>query len=500
MNFFSLDCEGDATVTDIQRDRPDDYFSDWKEREALAEDLIPLVGKLYREKNVKSYIYGHSLYNESVLDVMLAHRTVRQVEKNELSEFETFPVAKILSELDLGPAHIDIGRMAVNYEMEAKSKGVSIEDYVKAEVADLIGNDDDEGGPRDIILYGFGRIGRLMARLLIEKTGSGENLRLKAIVVRQGGAKNDLVKRASLLQRDSVHGPFRGTIRIDEERSSFVANGNEIKVIYANSPDTIDYTQYGIKNAIVVDNTGKWRDEEGLSLHLKAKGVSKVLLTAPGKGSLKNIVYGINHESIEDSDTIISAASCTTNAISPPLKVIDDEFGIKYGHVETVHAYTNDQNLIDNYHPADRRGRSAAMNMVITETGAAKAVGKVMPQFEGKLTGNAIRVPTPNVSMAILNLSLEKETTVEEINEFMRQIALHSELRKQIDYSNSPEVVSTDFVGTRSACIFDSEATIVNKSNAILYLWYDNEFGYSCQVHRVLEKMAGVKYAVYPKS
>ena len=482
-----------------KRARPDDYFADWKEREALAEGLIPLVGKLYREKNVKTYIYGHSLYNESVIGIMQAHRTVRQVEQNELSEFETFPVAKVLADLDLGPAHIDVGRLAVNYEKDAKPQGVSVEDYVKEQVEDLISKHNGNHHPQDVVLYGFGRIGRLMARLLIEKTGGGENLRLRAIVIRPGSAPDDLEKRASLLSRDSVHGRFRGTIRVDEEHQSIVANGNEIKVIYANAPDTIDYTQYGIKDAIVIDNTGKWRDEAGLSLHLKAKGVKKVLLTAPGKGDLKNIVFGINNDIINDDDAIISAASCTTNAIAPPLKAIDDEFGIKYGHVETVHAYTNDQNLIDNYHKASRRGRSAALNMVITETGAAKAVGKVLPQFVGKLTGNAIRVPIPDVSMAILNLTLDRETTVDEMNEYMRQVALHSDLRKQIDYSNSPEVVSTDFVGTRSACIFDSVATIVNGANAVLYFWYDNEFGYSCQVHRVLEQMAGVRYAIYPK-
>jgi glyceraldehyde 3-phosphate dehydrogenase len=335
--------------------------------------------------------------------------------------------------------------------------------------------------------------------LLIEKTGGGENLRLKAIVIRPSNNPDDLVKRASLLRRDSVHGPFEGTIRVDEERQSFVANGNEIRVIYANQPEDIDYTAYGIKDAIVVDNTGKFRDDVELGRHLKSKGAAKVILTAPGKGTLKNVVYGINNNIIEPSDTMISAASCTTNAIAPPLKAVDSEYGIEYGHVETVHAYTNDQNLIDNYHSGNRRGRSAALNMVLTETGAAKAVGKVLPELLGKLSGNAIRVPTPNVSMAIINLTLKKETTRDELNEYMRQVALHSDLRKQIDYSNSPEVVSSDFVGTRCACIYDSEATIVNGKNAIMYLWYDNEFGYSCQVHRVLEQMAGVEYAVYPK-
>ncbi|NRB41152.1 MAG: glyceraldehyde-3-phosphate dehydrogenase [Pseudomonadales bacterium] len=486
-------------MTDIKRDRPEDYFSDWKEREALAESMVPLVGKLYREKNVKSYIYGNSLYNESVIAIMQSHRTVRQVEKNELSEFETYPVLNALSGLDLGAAHIDVGRMAVAYE-EVKSSGISVEDYVKQEVADLVGVSDEEHEPTDVVLYGFGRIGRLMARLLIEKTGGGENLRLKAIVVRPGKAADDLEKRASLLRRDSVHGRFKGTIRVDRETNSLVANGNEIKIIYASSPAEIDYTDYGITNGIVVDNTGIWRDRAGLEQHLKCNGIKKVILTAPGKGDLKNIVYGINNADILHDDTIISAASCTTNAIAPPLKALDDKFGIKHGHVETVHAYTNDQNLIDNYHTADRRGRSAAMNMVLTETGAAKAVAKVLPKFEGLLTGNAIRVPTPNVSMAILNLQLEKSTTKEELNDYMRDIAMHSDLRKQIDFSNSIESVSTDFVGTRCACIFDSVATIVNDKSAVVYLWYDNEFGYSCQVHRVLEQMSGVQYAVYPKS
>ena len=481
-----------------KRSRPEDYFSDWKEREALAEGIIPLVGKLYRKNRVKTYIYGQTLVNKSVLDIMKAHRAVRQVEQNELSEFETFPVIKALAELDLGIAHVDAGRIAVMYEDGPRQSGVSVGDFVREQVKEAIGSDDSPAPEsRDVVLFGFGRIGRLMARLLIEKTGGGETLRLKAIVVRKGGAANDLVKRASLLQRDSVHGPFEGTIRVDEEHNSFVANGNEIKVIYASSPEEVDYTQYGISNAILIDNTGIFKDEAALSRHLRP-GIAKVILTAPGK-DIKNIVHGINSDQILESDRIISAASCTTNAIAPPLKAMNDKFGIISGHIETVHAYTNDQNLIDNYHKADRRGRSAPLNMVITSTGAAKAVAKVLPVMQGKLTGNAIRVPTPNVSMAILKLTLEKSTTVEEVNEYIRHVALHSPLRKQIDYSNSPEVVSSDFVGSRHACVYDSEATIVNGNQVIMYCWYDNEFGYSCQVHRVLEQMAGVEYRIYPK-
>ena len=487
-------------MNERKRARPADYFADWKEREALAEGMIPMVGSLSRERNVKCYIYGQSLVNRSVLQIMKDHRYVRQVEENELSEFETFPILKVISTMDLGPAHIDVGRLAVNYFDRGEGASLSIEEYVRQELAELEGSTDQPvDKPVDVVLYGFGRIGRLMARILIDKTDGGASLRLRAIVVRKGKAPNDLVKRASLLRRDSVHGAFEGTIRVDEERQSFVANGNEVKVIYANSPDTIDYTAHGINDALIIDNTGVWRDEAGLALHLTSKGASKVILTAPGKADMKNVVAGINNHIIDPEDTIVSAASCTTNAIAPPLKALDDEFGIISGHVETVHAYTNDQNLIDNYHNADRRGRSAPLNMVITETGAAKAVAKVLPQMAGKLTGNAIRVPTPNVSMAILNLTLARATTKQEINEHMRSMALHSPMRKQIDYSNSPEVVSSDFVGSRTACVYDAQATIVNGTQAVVYLWYDNEFGYSCQVHRILEQMAGIQYATFPK-
>ena len=487
-----------------KRQRPDDYFADWKEREALAEAMIPVVGKLYRKDNVKTYIHGHPLPNRSVIEIMQDHRTVRQVQESELSEFETYPVLEALAAHNLGHAHVDVGVMATRYFFEGANRDgngddVKLADYVRNQVKDLIGSTRKPlAQPQDVVLYGFGRIGRLVARLLIEKTAGGDNIRLRAIVVRKGG-ENDLIKRASLLRTDSVHGAFSGTVRVDEERCSIVANGNEIKVIYADAPDTIDYTSYGIDNAIVVDNTGKWRDQEGLGLHLQAKGVSKVLLTAPGKGDMKNVVAGINSDIITNDDKIVSAASCTTNAITPPLKALHDKYGVESGHVETVHAYTNDQNLIDNYHKGNRRGRSAALNMVLTETGAVKAVGKVLPDLLGKLSGNAIRVPTPNVSMAILNLRLEQETTTEALNEYIREVSTLSPLRLQIDFVNSAEAVSTDFVGSRRACVFDAQATQVNGKNAVVYVWYDNEFGYTCQVYRILAQMAGLKYESYPK-
>lgn len=481
-----------------KRPQPADFFKDWKEREALAEGMIPLIGKLYRERNVALYMYGRSMVNKSVIDLMKEHRFVRQIEQNELSEFETFPVIKVLSEMELGSAHIDVGKLTVNYQEQGDDQ--DLYSFLRAELSENTGNGHKPlPQPQDVVLYGFGRIGRLMARLLIEKAGGGDVLRLRMIVVRRGKSENDLEKRASLLRRDSVHGSFKGTIRVLPESDTLVCNGNPVKVIYANSPSEVDYTKYGISDAIVVDNTGVWRDEAALGQHLECPGAAKVLLTAPGKGDIPNVVYGINDKQITPDKTILSAASCTTNAIVPVLKALSDEYGIKHGHVETVHAYTNDQNLIDNYHKGSRRGRSAALNMVLTETGAAKAVAKALPHLEGKLTGNAIRVPTPNVSMAILNLQLERETTTEELNEYVRQEALFSPLQQQIAYTVSEEAVSTDFVGTREACIFDSRATIVSGNNCVLYCWYDNEFGYSCQVMRCLEKMAGVNWEIYPR-
>ena len=475
-----------------------DYFPDWKEREALAEAMIPLIGKLYR-RNVVTYCYGRAMYNQSVTQLMKTHRYVRQIAMNELSEFESYPILEAMGRLDLGPSHIDVGKLTIKFMEESAHGMVDVDAFVERECTAVIGRHVPPlAEPQDIVLYGFGRIGRLLARLLIEKTGSGGQLRLRAVVVREGG-EDDLLKRASLLRRDSVHGGFGGTIRIDEENNCLIANGNVIQIIYASGPADVDYTEYGIHNAIVIDNTGAWRDQEGLGEHLKAKGAAKVVLTAPGKTGVKNIVAGINSNAITADDSILAAASCTTNAIVPVLKVMNEKFEVVHGHMETVHSYTNDQNLIDNYHKKNRRGRGAPLNMVITETGASSAVAKLLPELDGKLTGNSIRVPTPNVSLAILNLTLGRNTSESEIRDFLRNTSLHSNLQRQIDYSVSPELVSSDLVGNRHACIVDGEALIVKDNRVVLYVWYDNEFGYACQVVRVAQRWAGISYPLIPE-
>lgn len=464
----------------------------WKNREEIAERMIALIGQLYREKNIVVSVYGRSLINRSVIQILKTHRRTRVVDV-ELSVVNTFPILEALAKLEnIGSAEVDIGKLAVEY----KEKGGDVDAFVAQAVESIKGSATSEQ-PKDVVLYGFGRIGRILARLIISQSGLGRGLSLKAIVVRKS-SDGDLAKRASLLRRDSIHGTFAGTIAVDEENEAIIANGNFIKVIYASSPSEVDYTKYGISNALLIDNTGKWRDAEGLSQHLKCPGVARVVLTAPSKGEMKNVVFGVNNTDILDEDKIISAASCTTNAITPILKVLDDKYKVLNGHVETVHSFTNDQNLIDNYHKADRRGRAATLNMVITETGAAKAVAKALPALKGKLTGNSVRVPTPNVSLAILNLTLDKEIDREEVNEYIRQISINSSLQGQIGYTNSTEVVSSDFIGSRTAGVYDAQATITSGNRLTAYVWYDNEVGYSCQVLRIAEQMCGVSYKKIP--
>ncbi|MFD5876678.1 MULTISPECIES: glyceraldehyde-3-phosphate dehydrogenase [unclassified Streptomyces] len=473
----------------------EDSFTNWKTREEIAESMIPIIGKLHREQDVTILIHSRSLVNKSVVSILKTHRFARQIAGEELSVTETLPFLRALAALDLGPSQIDLGMLAATYRSD--DRGLSVEDFTAEAVAGATGaNKTERRESRDVVLYGFGRIGRLLARLLIEKTGSGNGLRLRAIVVRRG-AGQDIVKRASLLRRDSIHGQFQGTITVDEANSRIIANGNAIQVIYSDDPTSVDYTAHGIKNAILIDNTGRWRDREGLSRHLRP-GIAKVVLTAPGKGDVPNIVHGVNHDTIKPDEQIISCASCTTNAIVPPLKAMADEYGVLRGHVETVHSFTNDQNLLDNYHNSDRRGRSAPLNMVITETGAASAVTKALPDLQAKITGSSIRVPVPDVSIAILNLQLERATSREEVLDYLRNVSLTSPLRRQIDFITAPDAVSSDFIGSRHASIVDAGATKVEGDNAILYLWYDNEFGYSSQVIRVVQHVSGVEYPTYP--
>lgn len=469
----------------------------WSQQQRYAESMVPIIGELYRTHGIIVTVFGNSLVNKSPLQIIELHRVARVNVDDEISVSDTYPILAAMAELDLGPARIDVGNLASHWGM--RGDDLSVGDFVRDELAGIAtGKASIRPSPQDVVLYGFGRIGRLVTRILAGKTGGGDNLRLRAIVVRPGGG-DDLAKRASLLRRDSIHGPFSGEVLIDEAENTLIINGNVVHVIYAGGPAECDYTKYGIHDAIVVDNTGNWRTRQDLSQHVAVPGASKVILTAPAKGDVPNIVYGVNHHGMTEAGNVLSAASCTTNAIAPVLKVVNDEFKIKHGHVESIHAFTNDQNLIDNYHRKARRGRAAPLNMVVTETGAVKAVAKCLPELAGKLTGNAIRVPTPNVSLAVMSLSLGKATSKDELNDFLRRTSLEGDLQNQIDFTNSTEVVSSDFVGNRFAGIVDAQATIVQDDHCVLYIWYDNEFGYSRQVVRCLEELAGIVMPNFPK-
>ncbi|NRF41460.1 glyceraldehyde-3-phosphate dehydrogenase [Pedobacter foliorum] len=471
-------------------------FQSWIEKEKKAIQLINIVGQLWFDKSIELVLFRKPLFDVSSSEILSYHQYAKEVSGKDISIYETLELATTIANSNLAPSRIDIGRLASEW---LDDNNTPIQDFIISKLSKHIGKDKITLTPKDVVLFGFGRIGRIAARELVLQAGKGEQLRLRAIVTRSNGDE-ELIKRAELLRTDSVHGPFNGTITEDFENHALIINGQTIYFIEAEQPEDIDYTVYGIQDALLIDNTGMFREREGLSKHLQAKGITKVLLTAPAKGDVLNIVTGVNDAGIDfNNERILSNASCTTNAIVPVLKLIDDAFGVEKGHIETIHSYTNDQNLLDNYHKKYRRGRAAALNMVITETGADRAIAKVLPHLGGKLTGNAVRVPTPNVSLAILNLSLNKVSSKEEISEILRQASLFGDLSEQVEYSISNELVSTDLIGNSHSAIIDGPATIMAKDNksVVIYVWYDNEYGYTRQVIRLAKKVSGVVRLTY---
>ena len=467
------------------------------ERERAAVKLSNKIGELMYEKGIELVLFRNHLTDVTISEILNLHEYARKVVNKPIDVFTSSELAEEIFKMELAPSKLDIGKLSSEWLAEQANYS-SKADFLSKKLANFGVSNNRVIEPRDVVLYGFGRIGRLAARELIKQAGKGQQLRLRAIVTR-GSTDADIIKRASLLRTDSVHGAFKGSVIEDLENKSLIINGQIVKMIDASNPEDIDYTSYGIQNALVIDNTGVFTNRETLSRHLQAKGVSKVILTAPGK-EIPNIVYGINQDTLDlENENIFSAASCTTNAISPVLKVINDKYGVVKGHIETVHAYTNDQNLLDNMHNKPRRGRAAAINMVITSTGAGAAVTKVIPDLMDKLTANAVRVPTPNGSLAILSLELNSQTSIDEVNALMKDAALNGELVNQIFYSYDPELVSSDIIGNTCCSVFDSHATIVSKDakNVVLYAWYDNEFGYTKQVIRLAKHVAKVRRAIY---
>ncbi|UPZ15768.1 glyceraldehyde-3-phosphate dehydrogenase [Flavobacterium humidisoli] len=466
------------------------------DRRKAGVELIKVISDLWYDKSIEMVLFKNQLLDKNVSDIINLHQYAGEFVGKPITIFDSVEIAKVVLSLDLPPAKIDLGKLTYEYRLEDEkypdARYFVIEKLKKAKSSKEI-------KPKDVVLYGFGRIGRLLARELMSKTGKGNQLRLRAIVTRDKNDASSLEKRASLLRYDSIHGDFQGSVIADAKNNALIINGTTVHIITANSPEDIDYTTYGINDALVIDNTGAFTTEEALKRHLTSNGANKVLLTAPGKG-VPNIVHGVNHSEFNpDEVNIFSAASCTTNAITPILKVVEETLGVVKGHLETIHAYTNDQNLVDNMHKKYRRGRAAALNMVITETGAGSAVAKALPTLEGKLTSNAIRVPVPNGSLVVLNLEVKKPTSITAINKIMKKYALEGELVEQIKYSLNNELVSSDIVGTSAPSIYDSNATIVSKDgkNIVLYIWYDNEYGYSHQVIRLAKYIAKVRRYTY---
>lgn len=465
------------------------------ERRRATVEFIRIISDLWYDNGIELILFRNQLIDRNVSEILNLLEYSREFVQKPISIFDAVEIVQAIKELNFVSAKIDVGKLV--YEFHLEKKQISKIDFVKKKLADAFTPKDIK--PKDVVLYGFGRIGRLLARELMAKTGKGNQLRLRAIVIRGAIDAVTLEKRASLLRLDSVHGDFPGTVQVDLENKSLIIDGTTVHMIASNSPEETDYTSYGISDALLIDNTGAYRDKDGLGRHLKAKGISKVLFTAPGKG-IPNIVYGVNHKEFSpDELDIFSAASCTTNAITPVLKVIEESFGIINGHIETIHAYTNDQNLVDNYHKKYRRGRAAALNMVITETGAGSAVSLAIPSLKGKLTSNAIRVPVPNGSLVVLNIHVDTPASKETVNTTVKKYALEGDLVEQIKYSLNNELVSSDIIGTAAPAIFDSNATIVTNDgkNMVLYVWYDNEYGYSHQVIRLAKYIAKVQRFSY---
>ncbi len=467
----------------------------WIKGEQLAAHAISIIHRLWTEHSVELVLFRRVLVDEGIVEILAHHHYASQISQSKLRIRDTLPIIEGIATLSLCPSTIDVGRLALEWRKEHAGNGQSdLASFLHTKLDAHLNNGTCSTGSRDVVLYGFGRIGRLLARILLARGGAGDALRLRAVVCR---GKLDMYKRANLLKRDSVHGLIHGHIEILEQEEAIVVNGHYIQFISANTPESVDYEQYDIHNALVIDNTGIWRTRADLGKHLEARGVERVLLTAPGKEDIPNIVYGVNTLGWNADEHIFSAASCTTNAIAPPLKVLNDRFGIRSGHIETVHAYTNDQNLLDNYHKKQRRGRSAPLNMVLTETGAAIAAAKAMPELAGKMTSNAVRVPTPNVSLAILSMELEREVSRDEINDVLRQASLSGPLASQIDHTRDEDVVSSDMIGNNHPAIVDSLATKVHAQHVVVYVWYDNEYGYSTQATRVARVISGVERPRY---
>ncbi|MDG1262035.1 MAG: type I glyceraldehyde-3-phosphate dehydrogenase [Flavobacteriales bacterium] len=324
-----------------------------------------------------------------------------------------------------------------------------------------------------VAINGFGRIGRLSLRQLIKKQG------VDIVAVNDLTDVNTL---AHLFKWDSIHGKYPGTVEVQD--GQLVIDGDVIEVFAERNPSDLPWAKLNID--VVIESTGVFRDRAGAGKHIEA-GAKNVVISAPAKGDITTVVLGVNEEVLSKGDNIISNASCTTNCLAPMVKVLDDVFGVEKGFITTIHAYTSDQSIQDAPHSDLRRARAAAMSMIPTTTGAASAVGLVLPKMKGKLDGSAVRVPTPDGSLTDLTAILSKEVTAEQVNAAMKS-ASEGALKGILEYTDEP-LVSVDIVGNTHSCIFDSSLTSANGTLVKLLGWYDNEVGYSSRVADLVVKL-----------
>lgn len=326
---------------------------------------------------------------------------------------------------------------------------------------------------KKVAINGFGRIGRLAFRQMLHRS----DLNVVAI--------NDLTNvdtLAHLLKFDSIHGRFDGTVEV--EGGNLKINGNVVQISAERNPSDLPWSRHGID--VVVESTGVFASKDGASKHIEA-GARKVVISAPAKGDLKTVVLGVNDDILTSDDQIVSNASCTTNCLAPMAKVLNDTFGLEHGLITTIHAYTADQRLQDAPHKDLRRARAAALSMIPTSTGAAKAVGLVLPSLAGKLDGLAVRVPTPTGSITDLTATLGRDVTADEVNAAMKSAA-DGAMKGVLEFSEDP-LVSVDIVGNSHSCIFDSGLTVAMGNTVKVFGWYDNEAGYATRVADLVQRL-----------
>lgn len=439
----------------------------------VAEQLTVVASRLYRQHDVRLQCAGHPVLSRSPAQLVASMQFALVANGIELDEMRE--LLKALTDAELMPCTIDIADIAAGEGLDTP------------ELLQVIEVSDDRAEPRDVVLNGFGRVGRLLVRLMFED-GCGPLLQLRAIAVRPG---TELEHRTELLRQDSIHGRIHADVEYAQDDRAVVINGQSVPFVEMSGPEDVSQLQPLSldSNTLLIDSTGSRRKKAELDPWIGGT-ISQVLVTAPCSEPVPNVVRGIHSAEVDLSQPLISAASCTTNAIAPIAAWLESTYGLKHLHMETVHAYTNDQNLVDNAHSSPRRSRAATENMIITATGAQKAVGLVLPDIGAKMTATAVRVPVADVSLLTCIFQLDGLATGDEMREAFRQASHQIGWRQLLGFSSNAAAASSDFKGDRHACVIDGPSIECDADRGVLQAWYDNEIGYCAQVLRLAEDMS----------